>query len=219
MTAHEPLWARLDFALVGDGQIEPLRVGDTFVGGLAISADRRDTAEVGDGLRATDSSHGLYAATGTARSCGNHWVLDTGGLLLLSYQDPPGPTVGHRYTLRGTLAVAWTYEWDLATEPEMGGAPNYDGRRRWLVQEIQEDMNDAPTDDSNFFTQAFGGAVQNKPAGGTSFPHRDALARPSAPDAPPTTHRRGMPVDQVPHWSEVDHWLRLVPKSSHSHDA
>ncbi|GAA4980266.1 FAD-binding oxidoreductase [Actinopolymorpha pittospori] len=40
---------------------------------------------------------------------------------------------------------------------------------------IGEFMNDAPTDDSNFFTQAFGGAVQNKPAGGTSFPHRDAL--------------------------------------------
>jgi FAD/FMN-containing dehydrogenase len=37
-------------------------------------------------------------------------------------------------------------------------------------------MNDAPTDDSNFFTQAFGGAVQtSRPVGGTSFPHRDAL--------------------------------------------
>ncbi|WP_020578751.1 FAD-binding oxidoreductase [Actinopolymorpha alba] len=37
-------------------------------------------------------------------------------------------------------------------------------------------MNDAPTDDSNFFTQAFGGAVQtSEPIGGTAFPHRDAL--------------------------------------------
>jgi FAD/FMN-containing dehydrogenase len=33
----------------------------------------------------------------------------------------------------------------------------------------------APTDDSNFFTQAFGGAVRKIPRGGTAFPHRDAL--------------------------------------------
>ncbi|MFI1165082.1 FAD-binding oxidoreductase [Streptomyces sp. NPDC020801] len=37
-------------------------------------------------------------------------------------------------------------------------------------------MQDAPSDDSNFFTQAFGGAVRrSEPRGGTSFPHRDAL--------------------------------------------
>jgi FAD/FMN-containing dehydrogenase len=36
-------------------------------------------------------------------------------------------------------------------------------------------MRDAPTDDTNFFTQAFGGAVRESPRGGTSFPHRDAL--------------------------------------------
>ncbi|MGW1161763.1 FAD-binding oxidoreductase [Streptomyces sp. NPDC002513] len=36
-------------------------------------------------------------------------------------------------------------------------------------------MRDAPTDDSNFFTQAFGGAVRRSPRGGTAFPHRDAL--------------------------------------------
>ncbi|MFE5142407.1 FAD-binding oxidoreductase [Streptomyces fagopyri] len=36
-------------------------------------------------------------------------------------------------------------------------------------------MRDAPTDDSNFFTQAFGGAVRKSPRGGTAFPHRDAL--------------------------------------------
>ncbi|GAA2758951.1 FAD-binding protein [Actinopolymorpha rutila] len=42
---------------------------------------------------------------------------------------------------------------------------------------IGEFMNDAPTDDSNFFTQAFGGRVKRvtRPEGGTSFPHRDAL--------------------------------------------
>ncbi len=36
-------------------------------------------------------------------------------------------------------------------------------------------MQTAPTDDSNFFTQAFGGAVRRPPHGGTAFPHRDAL--------------------------------------------
>ena len=37
-------------------------------------------------------------------------------------------------------------------------------------------MQDAPTDDSNYFLQAFGGAVRNSaPRGGAAFPHRDAL--------------------------------------------
>ena len=37
-------------------------------------------------------------------------------------------------------------------------------------------MREAPSDDSNFFTQAFGGAVKSSaPRGGTAFPHRDAL--------------------------------------------
>ncbi|MFJ9844330.1 FAD-binding oxidoreductase [Kitasatospora sp. NPDC101155] len=36
-------------------------------------------------------------------------------------------------------------------------------------------MQNAPTDDSNYFTQAFGGAVRRPPRGGTAFPHRDAL--------------------------------------------
>jgi hypothetical protein len=36
-------------------------------------------------------------------------------------------------------------------------------------------MAAAPTDESNFFTQAFGGAVRRRPEGGTAFPHRDAL--------------------------------------------
>nr|WP_274534582.1 BBE domain-containing protein [Micromonospora sp. CB01531] len=37
-------------------------------------------------------------------------------------------------------------------------------------------MEDAPTDDSNFFTQAFGtGAQTSEPRGGSAFPHRNAL--------------------------------------------
>jgi FAD binding domain-containing protein/berberine-like enzyme len=37
-------------------------------------------------------------------------------------------------------------------------------------------MQDAPSDDSNYFVQAFGGAVRaSEPPGGTAFPHRDAL--------------------------------------------
>ena len=40
---------------------------------------------------------------------------------------------------------------------------------------IAEYMDKAPSDESNFFTQAFGGAVRKRPEGGSSFPHRDAL--------------------------------------------
>ncbi|MEU6079370.1 FAD-binding oxidoreductase [Streptomyces sp. NPDC047108] len=46
---------------------------------------------------------------------------------------------------------------------------------RRAISVIASFMRDAPTDDSNFFTQAFGGAVRRPPRGGTSFPHRDAL--------------------------------------------
>lgn len=46
---------------------------------------------------------------------------------------------------------------------------------RAAISVIASFMRDAPTDDSNFFTQAFGGAVRKSPRGGTSFPHRDAL--------------------------------------------
>ncbi|MBF9132152.1 FAD-binding oxidoreductase [Plantactinospora sp. S1510] len=41
---------------------------------------------------------------------------------------------------------------------------------------IRRFMENAPSDDSNFFTQAFGtGAQASEPPGGTAFPHRDAL--------------------------------------------
>lgn len=46
---------------------------------------------------------------------------------------------------------------------------------RRAIDVISSFMRDAPTDDSNFFTQAFGGAVRRSPRGGTAFPHRDAL--------------------------------------------
>ncbi|WP_326557472.1 FAD-binding oxidoreductase [Micromonospora sp. NBC_01796] len=41
---------------------------------------------------------------------------------------------------------------------------------------IRSFMENAPSEDSNFFTQAFGtGAQTSEPPGGTAFPHRDAL--------------------------------------------
>ncbi|MEU5903558.1 FAD-binding oxidoreductase [Micromonospora sp. NPDC047467] len=47
---------------------------------------------------------------------------------------------------------------------------------RQAISIIQAFMDDAPSDDSNFFTQAFGtGAQRQEPFGGTAFPHRDAL--------------------------------------------
>ncbi|MET7907152.1 FAD-binding oxidoreductase [Streptomyces avermitilis] len=46
---------------------------------------------------------------------------------------------------------------------------------RKAISLIASFMQDALSDDSNFFTQAFGGAVRRSPRGGTAFPHRDAL--------------------------------------------
>ncbi len=47
---------------------------------------------------------------------------------------------------------------------------------RKAVSLIRAFMEDAPSEDSNFFTQAFGtGAQASEPRGGTAFPHRDAL--------------------------------------------
>jgi FAD binding domain-containing protein/berberine-like enzyme len=46
---------------------------------------------------------------------------------------------------------------------------------REAINIVARFMREAPTDDSNFFAQAFGGAVRRSPRGGTSFPHRDAL--------------------------------------------
>ncbi|MFD9092637.1 FAD-binding oxidoreductase [Streptomyces collinus] len=43
------------------------------------------------------------------------------------------------------------------------------------IQVVKSYIDDAPTDDSNYFVQAFGGAVRKSPRGGTAFPHRDAL--------------------------------------------
>jgi Berberine and berberine like len=41
---------------------------------------------------------------------------------------------------------------------------------------IRSFMQNAPTDDSNYFTNTFGGAVKtSQPRGGTAFVHRDAL--------------------------------------------
>lgn len=40
---------------------------------------------------------------------------------------------------------------------------------------IGDFMRNAPTDDSNYFTDAFGGAIKREPRGGTAFVHRDAL--------------------------------------------
>ncbi|MEU5090972.1 FAD-binding oxidoreductase [Streptomyces sp. NPDC021356] len=46
---------------------------------------------------------------------------------------------------------------------------------RRAIDVIHSFVKDAPTDDSNYFVQAFGGAVRKTPRGGTAFPHRDAL--------------------------------------------
>jgi hypothetical protein len=60
----------------------------------------------------------------------------------------------------------WKFFSQFVTEPYPKKAIN-------LVRAF---MEDAPTDDSNYFTQAFGtGAQTREPRGGSAFPHRDAL--------------------------------------------
>lgn len=79
----------------------------------------------------------MYRATGVAKTPAFTWILEVGGgLRPVTYQDPPGPTAGRRYSLVGTLMVSWDYEWDLAMEPSEGGGP-FDGRRRWTVADIR----------------------------------------------------------------------------------
>jgi len=60
----------------------------------------------------------------------------------------------------------WKFFSQFTTRPFPGKA----------ISLIRSFMQDAPTDDSNFFTNAFGGAVKrSEPCGGAAFPHRDAL--------------------------------------------
>lgn len=76
---------------------------------------------------------------------------------------------------------------------------------RKAVSLIASFMRDAPSDDSNFFTQAFGGAVKrSSPRGGTAFPHRDALFY-SEPGAGWGT--RGQPDCDDPITSEAQAWI------------
>jgi FAD/FMN-containing dehydrogenase len=65
-------------------------------------------------------------------------------------------------------------------------------------------MRDAPSDDSNFFTQAFGGAVKSSPRGGAAFPHRHALFY-SEPGAGWGT--RGQPDSGDAITSEAQAWI------------
>ncbi|HTU72940.1 MAG TPA: FAD-binding oxidoreductase [Trebonia sp.] len=60
----------------------------------------------------------------------------------------------------------WKFFSQFTTRPFPGKA----------ISLIRSFMLDAPTDDSNFFTNAFGGAVRrSEPRGGAAFSHRDAL--------------------------------------------
>ncbi|MGW0766845.1 FAD-binding oxidoreductase [Streptomyces sp. NPDC002676] len=73
------------------------------------------------------------------------------------------------------------------------------------IDVVSSFMRDAPTDDSNFFTQAFGGAVRRSPRGGTAFPHRDALFY-SEPGAGWGT-RSDQPGICDPHTPEAQAWI------------
>lgn len=44
-----------------------------------------------------------------------------------------------------------------------------------VIDIIGDFMRNAPTEDSNYFVDAFGGVIRREPPGGTAFAHRDAL--------------------------------------------
>ncbi|NUP26667.1 MAG: FAD-binding oxidoreductase [Nocardia sp.] len=46
---------------------------------------------------------------------------------------------------------------------------------REAIDIIGDFMRNAPTEQSNYFVDAFGGAIRKEPSGGTAFAHRDAL--------------------------------------------
>jgi hypothetical protein len=76
---------------------------------------------------------------------------------------------------------------------------------RRAISLIASFMRDAPSDDSNFFTQAFGGAVKSSsPRGGTAFPHRHALFY-SEPGAGWGT--RGQPDSGDPITPKAQAWI------------
>ncbi len=76
---------------------------------------------------------------------------------------------------------------------------------RRAISLIASFMKDAPSNDSNFFTQAFGGAVKrSRPRGGTAFPHRHALFY-SEPGAGWGT--RGQPGSVNPVTPEAQAWI------------
>ncbi|WP_432027773.1 FAD-binding oxidoreductase [Streptomyces sp. 1222.5] len=59
----------------------------------------------------------------------------------------------------------WKFHSQFSRKPFPGDA----------IDIVDSFIRSAPTDDSNFFVQAFGGNVRKSPRGGTAFPHRDAL--------------------------------------------
>jgi FAD/FMN-containing dehydrogenase len=59
----------------------------------------------------------------------------------------------------------WKFFSQFVSEPFPGKA----------IEIVRRHMERAPSPPSNFFCSSFGGAVRNAPAGGSAFPHRDAL--------------------------------------------
>ncbi|MET8450150.1 FAD-binding oxidoreductase [Streptomyces sp. NPDC005209] len=59
----------------------------------------------------------------------------------------------------------WKFHSQFSSKPFPGDA----------IDIVDSFIKSAPTDDSNYFVQAFGGNVRRSPRGGTAFPHRDTL--------------------------------------------
>jgi FAD/FMN-containing dehydrogenase len=83
----------------------------------------------------------------------------------LTFLEGAWPTV-YRSVDRGPTDVTlWKFHSQFVSRPLPDDA----------IEMVVEFMANAPTPASNFFATSFGGAVRQAPAGGSAFPHRDAL--------------------------------------------
>jgi FAD/FMN-containing dehydrogenase len=93
-------------------------------------------------------------------------ILSIGNPQITSQTGNWGEVYSGFQTPVATEAAFWKFFSQFISEPFPKKA----------ISIVRSFMEEAPTDDSNYFTQSFGRGAQNKqPRGGSAFPHRDSL--------------------------------------------